>query len=362
MCSFFSLIYAYETWIKCIFGYRVLDTAAADLAANTHISDCARTYPFHTLSPRHTESCLLHTLVVSTSSAGGRRRVAEILEASIRRGTLFQYCRSHPHVVYSIRPEGALQPRLLPSWWVRWRDDGATDDICWKEHCGIFYGSYGIHSYAYRERRIERLYVFHESMKASLGPKKYQGLIFPPTNENDETNSEVMSETSVSTESPDTVQSAGKTNFFKERPKYDYRYGKKRLSPGFKKYCLSENTDLFRVTFKCGLDRHGSPCEHRIGIFHTLRDDVQELGDGEYLYNGRKLGWGNVVPAIDKRTQGKLAQTWQAHFAIKHGWDKTSDSLPIECRLKSKHWSPVAELWIHTQSKAIMLHHDIQLL
>ena len=112
------------------------------------------------------------------------------------------------------------------------------------------------------------------SMKASLGPKKYQGLIFPPTNEDDETNSEVLSETSVSTESPDTVQCTGKTNFLKEPSKYDYRYGKKRLSPGFRKYCLSENTDLFRVTFKCGLDRHGSPCEHRIGIFHTLRDDV----------------------------------------------------------------------------------------
>ena len=115
----------------------------------------------------------------------------------------------------------------------------------------------------------------------------------------------------------------------------ELRYGKKRLSPGFKKYSLSENTDLFRVTFKCGLDRHGSPCEHRIGIFHTLRDDVQRLGDGEYLYNGRKLGWGNVVPAIDKRTQGKLAQTWRAHFAKNHGWDKTSDNLPIECRLKA---------------------------
>ena len=66
----------------------------------------------------------------------------------------------------------------------------------------------------------------------------------------------------------------------------------------------------------------------------TLRDDVQKLGDGEYLYNGRKLGWGNVVPAIERRTQGKLAQTWRAHFAKNHGWDKTSDNLPIECHLK----------------------------
>ena len=148
------------------------------------------------------------------------------------------------------------------------------------------------------------------SINESLGP------MLPSTNEDDKTDSEVTSETF--TESPDTMQSTGKTKFIKEFLKYDYRYGKQRLSPGFKKYSLRENTDLFRVTFKCGLDRHGSPCEHRIGIFHTLRDDVQKLGDGEYLYNGRKLGWGNVVPAIDKRTQGKLAQTWRAHFVIKH--------------------------------------------
>ena len=113
----------------------------------------------------------------------------------------------------------------------------------------------------------------------------------------------------------------------------ELRYGKNRLAPGFKKFSRAANTDLFRVTFKCGLDCSGEPCEHRIGLFHTIYDDVLPMADGEYLYNGRRLGWGNLIPAIDQRTRGKLAQTWRAHFASKHGWDKRSDNLPVECRL-----------------------------
>ena len=141
-----------------------------------------------------------------------------------------------------------------------------------------------------------------------------------------DTNSETMSE--VSKASPRISKPRGRGSKVIE-----LRYGKNRLAPGFRKFSRVANTDLFRVTFKCGLDRYGEPCEHRIGIFHTIYDDVKPMTDGEYLYNGRRLSWGNLIPAIDQKTRGKLAQTWRAHFASKHGWDKRCDNLPAECRL-----------------------------
>lgn len=112
-------------------------------------------------------------------------------------------------------------------------------------------------------------------------------------------------------------------------------YGNKRLAPGFKKFSVKANTDLIRVTFRCGLDRHGEPCEHRIGLFYAAGDDVRTDEEGEVLYRGKRLEWGNTIPAVDKKTQGKLAQTWRTHFLAKHGWGKHDPRLPRECRLKS---------------------------
>ena len=112
-------------------------------------------------------------------------------------------------------------------------------------------------------------------------------------------------------------------------------YGNNRLAPGFKKFSVKANTDLIRVTFKCGLDRFGQPCEHRIGLFHAVGDDMHVGKDGEWFYRGKRLAWGNTIPAVDRKTQGKLAQTWRTHFLAKHGWNKHDPRLPRECRLKS---------------------------
>ena len=142
-----------------------------------------------------------------------------------------------------------------------------------------------------------------------------------------DTDSEAMSE--VSESSP--LQLKPERKAFRS---IEYRYGKKRLSLGFKKYSLEADKDLIRVTFPCGLDCHGKPCGHRFGLFHTADDNVKQMADGSYLYNGSRLTWGNLVPPLNKKTRGKLAQTMRTHFATKHGWDKHNDNLPQECRLK----------------------------
>jgi hypothetical protein len=81
----------------------------------------------------------------------------------------------------------------------------------------------------------------------------------------------------------------------------------------------------------------GTCCDHLVGLFYKHRDpDVDILPDGSCVYQGRPLGWGNTVPAADKRTQRKLGQTWRAHFLTKHGWDQDDTRLPIDCRIKWK--------------------------
>lgn len=113
-------------------------------------------------------------------------------------------------------------------------------------------------------------------------------------------------------------------------------FGKKRKSDGFKKWNSDSKRVLERATFRCGLSKaDGSVCEHRIGLFFSPEDAVAQLPTGEFTYNGRALGWGNTVPAVDRRTQGKLAQTWRLHFESKHGWARYDSRLPLDCQVKS---------------------------
>jgi hypothetical protein len=112
--------------------------------------------------------------------------------------------------------------------------------------------------------------------------------------------------------------------------------GNNLVGNNLKRYIKDAEVILSRVSFQCGFPKpDGSICEHMIGMFYRIGDtDVEILPNGNCVYKGNPLGWGNTIPGIDKKTHRKLCQTWRGHFVSKHGFSKNDDRLPMDCRMK----------------------------